>query len=91
MAAQFKPGDRVVVRTNMAAGHHRTPAFVQGRIGTIERLHGRLGNPDQGGSAEPKQPLYLVSFAQTHIWDHYDSTSKDQVLLDLYEHWLEPA
>jgi|ETN07SMinimDraft_1059922.scaffolds.fasta_scaffold107484_2 nitrile hydratase len=91
MAEQFKPGDQVKVRSNIATGHHRTPAFVQGKTGAIELIHGTFGNPDKGGQAEPRQPLYLVSFAQTHIWDGYNSASKDQILLDLYEHWLEPA
>lgn len=91
MAAQFKAGDRVTVCTNIATGHHRTPAFVQGKTGEVKVLHGTFGNPDQGGNAEPRQPLYLVSFDQTHIWDQYDSVSKDRVLLDLYEHWLQPA
>ncbi len=91
MDAQFKPGDRVTVRTNLATGHHRTPAFVQGKTGVIEILHGTFGNPDQGGSAEPQQPLYLVRLDQTHIWDQYDPSSNDTILLDLYEHWLEPA
>ena len=54
MDSQFKPGDRVTVRTNIATGHHRTPAFVQGKTGVIEILHGTFGNPDQGGSAEPR-------------------------------------
>lgn len=91
MAEQFKPGDQVKVRTDIATGHHRTPAFVQGKVGAIEQLHGTYGNPDQGGQAGSPQPLYLVRFAQTHIWPDYDSASKDQILLDLYEHWLEPA
>ena len=68
MAEQFKPGDQVKVRSNIATGHHRTPAFVQGKTGAIELIHGTFGNPDKGGQAEPRQPLYLVSFAQTHIW-----------------------
>ena len=91
MVAQFQPGDQIVVRTNIATGHHRTPYFVQGKRGAVEKVHGTFGNPDQGGHADPRQPLYLVSFDQSHIWDGYDSTSKDQLLLDLYEHWLEPV
>ena len=91
MAAQFKAGDHVTVRSNMATGHHRTPAFVQGKTGEIEVLHGIFGNPDQGGDAASQQPLYLVRFYQSHIWESYGVASGDQVLLDLYEHWLELA
>ncbi len=68
MAARFKPGDRVQVQVDMATGHHRTPEFIQGKTGAVEALHGTFQNPDQGGSAGPEQPLYLVSFPQTHIW-----------------------
>ena len=91
MTAKFKAGDRVTVAASIATGHHRTPAFVQGKTGEVERLHGIFGNPDQGGHASPRQPLYLVRFDQSHILEPTAVSSGDQVLLDLYEHWLQPA
>ena len=91
MPAQFKPGNRVRVRANLATGHHRTPEFIQGKTGSIETLHGVFRNPDVGGSAGSEQPLYLVSFTQTHVWDGYTPSSRDRIFIDIYEHWLEPS
>ena len=91
MAIRFKPGDQVQVQVDIATGHHRTPECIQGKTGAIEAIHGTFRNPDQGGSARPEQPLYLVSFPQTHVWDRYDPSSTDRIFLDIFEHWLEPA
>jgi nitrile hydratase len=44
-----------------------------------------------GGDGLPKQFLYLVRFDQTHVWPQYASAPRDKILIDLYEHWLEPA
>ena len=88
---RYKPGDRVQVRVNIASGHHRTPEYVQGKTGSIVSVHGIFHNPDQGGNAQPRQPLYLVSFNQSHIWEAYDRSSGDRLLLDIFEHWLESA
>lgn len=92
--SRFNPGDRVRVRTALPAGHCRTPVYVRGKIGTIERLHGRFRNPESLAYARdglPQQPLYLVSFPQRDVWAGYPGPSRDRVLMDLYEHWLEPA
>lgn len=93
-SSRFEPGDRVRVRTGLAAGHCRTPAYIRGKTGTIERLHGRFRNPESlayGRDGLPQQPLYLVSFPQGDVWARYPGPPQDRVLLDLYEHWLEPA
>ena len=94
MTARFKPGDRVRVRAGSPPGHIRTPTYIQGRIGAVERLHGTYRNPESlayGGDGLPKQTLYLVRFAQPHVWPKYPGPARDQLLIDIYEHWLEPA
>jgi nitrile hydratase subunit beta len=94
MAAKFKPGDKVRVRVGMPPGHFRTPTYVQGRTGVIEARHGAFRNPESlahGGDGLPEQFLYLVRFDQTHVWPQYPGASRDKILIDLYEHWLEPA
>lgn len=93
-AAKFKPGDRVRVRVASPPGHIRTPAYVQGKIGSIEALHGDFRNPESlaySGDGLPKQFLYLVRFDQTRLWERYAGSPRDALLVDLYEHWLEPA
>ncbi len=91
---RFKAGDRVRVRVGSPPGHIRTPVYIQGRIGAVERLHGHYRNPESlayGGDGLPRQPLYLVRFPQPILWPGYGGSPGDQLLLDLYEHWLEPA
>ena len=94
MSAKFKPGDGVRVRVATPPGHFRTPAYVQGRTGSIEAVHGAFRNPESlayGGDGLPKQFLYLVRFNQTQVWNQYTASQQDTLFLDLYEHWLEPV
>ncbi len=91
---QFKPGDRVRVRVALPAGHCRTPAYIRGKTGTVEAIHGVFRNPEAlayGRDGLPKRPLYLVGFPQRHVWASYAGSPHDRLLIDLYEHWLEPA
>ena len=94
MNMRFKPGDRVRVRVGSPPGHFRTPLYIQGKIGAVERVHGDYRNPESlayGGDGLPKQPLYLVRFPQSHLWRTYAGAAQDQLLMDIYEHWLKPA
>jgi len=91
---RFKPGDRVRVRVGLPAGHCRTPAYIRGKTGRVEVVHGVFRNPEAlayGGEGLPKQALYLVSFAQADVWTRYAGPPHDRILVDLYEHWLESA
>jgi hypothetical protein len=90
----FKPGDRVRVKTGERSGHIRTPAYVRGRLGWIERVHGTFRNPEglaYGGDGLPRQPLYMVGFRQTDLWQPYAESVRDRLYVDIYEHWLEPV
>jgi nitrile hydratase subunit beta len=94
MAAKFKPGDTVRIRVGSPPGHFRTPVYVQGKAGIVEALHGAFHNPEslaRGGDGLPKQFLYLVRFDQTHLWPQYPAVHRDKLMIDIYEHWLEPA
>jgi hypothetical protein len=79
----FSPGDVVRVSDRPHEGHHRTPGYLKGRTGTIERVHASFRNPESrayGGDGLPDQRLYLVTF---------DAPGGDSVLADVFEHWLE--
>lgn len=92
-AGRFKPGDRVRVRMEDRPGHIRTPWYVRGKTGWIEHVHGEFLNPESlahGGDGMPKRQLYLVAFNQKDIWSTVRSAT-DKVLVDIYEHWLDPA
>lgn len=90
----FEPGDRVRVRADEKPGHVRTPGYVRGKIGRIEKALGTFKNPESlayGGSGLPEKPLYKVGFRQTDLWDEYAGQANDVLYIDLYAHWLEPA
>jgi hypothetical protein len=92
-AGKFKPGDRVRVRMEDRPGHIRTPWYIRGKTGWIEQVHGEFLNPESlahGGDGLPKRLLYLVGFNQKDIWTAVQAP-KDKVLVDIYEHWLDPV
>ena len=68
---RFLPGDRVSVRVASPIGHVRTPYYIRGKTGLVERLCGIYSNPEElayGRTGEPKQPLYRVRFLQHDVW-----------------------
>jgi nitrile hydratase len=91
---RFNVGDRVRVKSAHPPGHRRTPAYVRGKKGEIERVCGRFPNPEElayGFGGEPKRVLYRVLFRQREVWEGYEGSNGDLIELEIYEHWLEPA
>jgi nitrile hydratase subunit beta len=87
----FKAGDPVRVRRVDSQGHIRTPHYIRGKSGVIERFVGYFRNPEElayGRSGEPKVALYRVRFVQKHVWPDYDGGAADTIDIDIYEHWL---
>ena len=94
MTARFAPGDRVRVRWAHPPGHIRTPYYVRGKTGVIERICGSFRNPEElayGRDGEPRRPLYRVHFDQSTLWPDDAGRADDGVEVEIYEHWLEPA
>jgi hypothetical protein len=90
---KFKPGDRVTVKFEDRPGHIRTPWYIRGKTGWIERVHGDFLNPELlafGRDGLPMRTLYLVAFNQADVWSK-PVEAKDKILVDIYEHWLDPA
>jgi nitrile hydratase subunit beta len=90
----YAAGHRVRVSARSHDGHHRTPGYLKGKTGTIERSHASFTNPETrayGADGLPKLPLYLVGFAQRDVWPDYRGRESDRIYADLYEHWLEDA
>ncbi len=89
----FRDGQCVRVRVAYPPGHVRTPCYVRGHTGIVERLCGIYGNPEElayGRSGQPGQPLYRVRFAQRELWPDYQGAPDDTVDVEIYQHWLEP-
>ncbi len=92
--AQFRPGDRVRVIKAYPLGHIRTPFYIRGKTGTIERCCGAFPNPEELAQMRdglPAQPLYRVKFSQKDVWPDYRGSPKDVLEVEIYQHWLEPA
>ena len=88
----LRVGQRVRVSARTHDGHHRTPGYVKGKRGTVERVHGAFTNPETRAYAHdglPKRELYLVVFAQDDVWPAYRGEAGDRISVDLFEQWLE--
>lgn len=89
---RFRPGERVAVRVAHPIGHVRTPFYIRGKRGVIERLCGVYGNPEElayGRPGLPRQPLYRVRFLQREVWPQYHGHAEDTLDVEIYQHWLE--
>ena len=91
---KFGRGDRVKVLKAFPQGHVRTPYYIRGHVGEVERVCGAFPNPEElayGRSGEPRVPLYRVRFQQKEVWPDYRGADSDLLEVELYEHWLDPA
>ena len=91
---KYRNGDQVRVRVDSPNHHYRTPTYIQGKTGVVVSTCGRFRNPESlghGGDGFPEQPLYRVAFAQDSVWGRYKGPSGDKILVDIYEHWLDPV
>ena len=89
--AAFAPGDRVCVREDYPPGHIRTPVYVRGKEGVVQRNFGRFPNPEIlaiGRDGMPPKALYEVRFRQKDLWTDYSGSDADTLDIDIYEHWL---
>jgi nitrile hydratase subunit beta len=73
----------------------RAPAYVRGKQGWVERVHGEFRNPESlayGGDGLPRQALYMVGFQQSDLWHaRYSESPGDTLYVDIYEGWLVAA
>lgn len=94
MSGDFSPGDKVRVIRTHPPGHRRTPYYIRGKTGEIERVCGAFRNPEElayGFDGLPKKTLYRVRFRQKEVWPDYRGPDTDTVDVDIFEHWLRRA
>lgn len=92
VAVKFLPGDRVRVRKAAPLGHIRTPFYIRGQCGEIERYCGNFPNPEELAQMRdglPAQPLYRVRFRQQDVWPDYAGVPGDVLEIEIFQHWLE--
>lgn len=89
---RFRPGDRVRALNLHPRGHTRMPRYVRGREGVIDRDHGHQVFPDSNGMGRGEAPerCYAVRFAARTLWGP-DASPVDQIVVDLWDPYLEPA
>lgn len=88
----FRIGDSVTVNEAYPIGHVRTPFYIRGKTGVVERICGAYPNPEELAYARdglPRQPLYRVRFLQTEVWPDYSGQSEDTIDVEIYQHWLK--
>jgi nitrile hydratase len=101
-SVRFKAGDVVRVRKEDVGlawrkPHLRTPGYIHGCTGIIERFCGIFNNPSDLAYGEKGYalPLYRVRFNQKSIWlnhgKHYGGKDDDTIDVEIYQHWLEPG
>jgi nitrile hydratase len=72
----------------------RTPWFLRGRTGRVERICGDFANPEElayrrdGG---PARAVYRVRFTMAEVWGDGAERAQDTIDAEIFEHWLEPA
>ena len=90
---RFAAGERVRIVDLGKSGHVRTPSYVRGRVGTVERFCGLFENPEErayGREGGARIPLYRVHLAQRDLWPSYDGDARYTLEIEIYEHWLAP-
>jgi nitrile hydratase beta subunit len=90
--ARFHIGQRVRTRAEAPPHHSRLPAYVRGRTGTVERLHGChvFADAHAQGLGEQPQWLYSVVFDGQALWGA-DTASGLRVSVDAWDSTLEAA
>ena len=89
--ADFQTKDRVRVRRDIPPGHVRTPYYLRGKAGVIERTLGPFPNPEDlayGVTAASGQ-LLRVRFDMAEVWGDAAESPTDILEAEIYAHWLE--
>lgn len=81
------------VRDDMPPGHVRTPAYLRGKTGWLERTLGPFPNPEElaYGLTGTPLPLLRVRFTMAEVWGDAADSPCDTIDAEIYSHWLEPA
>jgi nitrile hydratase subunit beta len=93
--AALAPGAAVRVKNDWPETrgpvHIRTPHYLRGMRGTVVRHLGAFANPEDLAFARPaaELALYHVAFEQPAVWQV--GSAGDELLVEIYEPWLEPA
>ena len=90
-SARFKPGDEVVARRDVGTMHTRLVEYIRGRSGIVDSVIGPQSLPDEAAVGTiRKEQTYVVRFRMADLWPEA-TDSKDSLLIDMWDSYLEPA
>ncbi|MAV99421.1 MAG: nitrile hydratase subunit beta [Rhizobiales bacterium] len=92
MKTKFKINDSIIVDDRVSTSHCRTPSYIRGKEGIVERVCGEFPNPEEIALSYDNPsiiPLYRCRFKQAHVWKNYKGSNIDTLELEIYEHWLK--
>src|SRR4051812_16373211 len=89
----FCVGDAVRILTRSPVGHYRVPQYLRGRIGRIASVlePSAVDNEEEGygRNAGSKRHYYRISFPMLDVWPTYAGSPRDNLLIEVFETWLE--
>jgi nitrile hydratase subunit beta len=87
----FKIGDTVKIRPDHVQGHHRQPAYIRGKTGTVVGQSPAYPFPDAHahGLRADDEPTYDVRFKSTDLWP--DACDEAMVHVGVFESYLSPV
>lgn len=90
---RFSVGDRVRVRRMRPERHHRSPRYIRGVVGEVERVACQDHVPGTRFSANQTEPVYTVRFSSVDLWgDRVDEGEGEyDLFIDQWESYLEAA
>lgn len=88
----FAVGDIVRVKNRSPYGHTRMPRYVRGCIGEIVLAHGVFVFPDTNSTDDGERPqnCFNVKFTGGELWGETGHPN-DDIFIDLFDEYLEPA
>lgn len=86
---EFKPGDRVRVKSDTVAGHIRLPGYIRGKIGVVVGESPPYPFPDAHahGVAAQDEPTYDVRFRSEELW--LNSAEPALIHVGVFQSYLE--
>ena len=81
------------VSPHMPPGHVRTPAYLRGKTGWVERTLGPFPNPEERAYRRKGEmlPLIRLRFTMAEVWGQDAENPEDTIDADIYAHRLSPA
>ncbi len=91
---RYAMGQAVRVLELNKPGHIRTPYYIRHHTGRVIQFCGSFLNPEDlavGNAGGRVVECYRVEFLQREVWSEYAGAPEDTIVIEIYEHWMEPA